>query len=100
MSGNRIIIGQVITEKAETQKHAARRVYSLRVVSSATKVDVLNELQRLYDVEVGSIRVMRIPAKTRMLAGNRTMKKRHHYKKALVTLKKESKPLDLATFKV
>jgi large subunit ribosomal protein L23 len=92
-----VILGPVVTEKAERQKSA--RTYSLAVAAGATKVDVTKALEKFYDVEVKSIRVMRVRAKSRPFGGNRNLEKRHAMKKMLVTLTSDSKALDLASFK-
>ena len=70
-----------------------------RVNSAATKIDVKKALKRFYDLDVTSIRVMRVRGKSRMLAAGKTLTKRHPHKKVLVTLAPKSKALDLAQFK-
>jgi large subunit ribosomal protein L23 len=92
-----IIIGPVVTEKAERLK--AMGVYTLKVRNTATKVDVKNALRRYYDVEVASIRVLNTVPKVRILGAGKTMEKRHRSKHVLVRLGKKSKTLDLSTFK-
>lgn len=96
MDLSRIIIGHVVTEKAERQK--AARTYALHVATGATKIDVINALKKYYDVEISSVRVMRTPGKTRMFGRGTEMQKRHPMKKVMVTLTEKSKPLDLASF--
>ncbi len=98
MDLSRIIIGQVMTEKAERQK--AVRSVTLRVDPAATKVDVKNALKRYFDVEATSVRVQRVGGKSRELGAGRQMQKRAPYKKMTVTLHPKSKQLDLAQFKV
>lgn len=92
-----IIVGPVVTEKSERLK--AERSYTLKVLPSATKVDVLNALKRFYDVEATSVRVMRVGGKSRNVGPYKTFTKRHPYKKVIVTLTPKSKALDLAQFK-
>jgi len=96
MDISRVIIGHVVTEKAERQK--AARTYALHVASDATKIDVVRALIKYYDVEIASIRVMRTPRKTRLFGPGTQMEKRHSMKKVMVTLTEKSKPLDLASF--
>jgi len=91
-----VILGQLVTEKTERLKEG--RTYTLRVAPHATKVDVQNALKKFFDVEPTSVRVLRVGAKSRAL-GTSSMVKRKPYKKALVTLSKNSKALDLAQFK-
>ena len=96
MDLSRVIIGSVVTEKAERLK--VGRSYTLRVSPAATKVDVLNALAQFYDVEPTSVRVMRTPGKARLVGRGKVFTKRHPSKKVIVTLAKESKPLDLTHF--
>ncbi|MFA7682517.1 MAG: 50S ribosomal protein L23 [Candidatus Peribacteraceae bacterium] len=97
MDLTRVILGAVVTEKAERLK--SQRTYTLRVAQQATKVDVVAALKRYYDVEVKSVRVMRVISKVRPFGRGGMMQKRHPYKKVCVTLAPKSKVLDIATFK-
>lgn len=97
MELSRVIVGPVVTEKAERIK--ADRSYTLKVAPSATKVDVQNALKKFFDVEVTSVRVMRVGSKTRAVGPYKTFTKRHPFKKVIVTLAAKSKGLDLAQFK-
>lgn len=92
-----VIIGPVVTEKAETQK-AQRRTYSVLVSPKATKIDVKNALRTLYGVDVTSVRVMRVRPKTRALGAGRVFTKRRAAKKMMVTLSEKSGALDLVKF--
>ena len=65
----------------------------------ATKVDLKNALKKFYDVEIQSVRVLRVRPKTRVISGSRTMTKRKRAKRMIVTLAPKSKPLDVSTFK-
>lgn len=97
MDLTQIILGAIVTEKAERGK--AQRSYTLRVVKSATKIDIKKALKRYYDIDAESVRVMRVVPKERLIGSGRTIVKRHSWKKALVTLSEKSKPLDLVQFK-
>jgi ribosomal protein L23 len=97
MDLSRVIIGSIVTEKAERIKQS--RNYTLKVRPAATKVDVQNALKQFFDVDVTSIRVMRVGAKSRAIGAGRTLTKRHAYKKMVVTLNAKSKALDLSNFK-
>lgn len=99
MNYARIILGPVVTEKAERQKAAERHAYTLWVDKFATKVDVKSALEHLYDIDVASIRVMRTRSKSRSFGAAQTMVKRAAMKKMIVTLTKKSKSLDLVSFK-
>lgn len=99
MDLSRIILGQVVTEKAERLKaDDVHHTYTLRVAPVATKVDIQKALEKFFDVQVESVRVLKSPAKSRMISGYSSMEKRHAFKKAMVTLAKKSKALDLSTF--
>lgn len=98
MDLSRVILGPIVTEKAERQK-AEARTHTLRVAKRATKIDVKSALKKFYDVDVTNVRVVRVPSKHRAVRGG-VMEKRHPYKKVLVTLGAKSKALDLASFKI
>lgn len=91
-----VIIGPVVTEKAERLK--ATGTYVIRVQPAATKTDVKSALHKYYDVDVASIRVLRTVPKTRIVGQGTMMEKRHRSKRMIVRLSKKSKTLDLAHF--
>ncbi len=92
-----VIIGPVVTEKAERMK--TEGTYVLKVNQSATKIDVKNALRRYYDVEVASVRVLRTRPKVRIVGQGTTLEKRHRSKRMIVRLTKKSKALDLSHFR-
>ena len=94
-----LIIGPVVTEKAERLK-AEQKTYTILVAPRATKISVKNALELFYNVSVQSVRIVHTHAKHRTIGAGAMMEKRHAAKKALVTLEKDSKPLDLAAFQV
>ena len=97
MDLSRVISGVIVTEKAERLK--AGKTYTLRVAPKATKVDVKNALKKFYDVDAKSVRVMRTTSKIRQIGRGKYLQKRKPMKKVLVTLSKDSKPLDITAFK-
>ncbi len=97
MEISRVIIGPVVTEKAEALKNA--KVYTVTVAPEATKVDVKNAFKKFYDVDVRSVRIIWTRAKVRSFGQNKTMEKRHRAKKAIVTLTDKAKNVDLTSFK-
>lgn len=99
MTSSRIILGPVVTEKAERLKAQPKHTYTLWIRNDATKVDITRALEEFYDIKVEGVRIQRTRSKSRAFGQNQTMQKRAAMKKALVTLAKGSKPLDLATFK-
>lgn len=98
MELSHVIIGPITTEKSERAK-AEAKVYTLKVAPKATKVDVKNALKRFYDIDVSSVRVMRVGGKTRRFGRGNVMRKRDPFKKVMVTLGPKSKSLDLTSFK-
>lgn len=92
-----VIIGPVVTEKAETKK-AASKTYTLLVRDEATKIDVKNALRTLYGVEAAAVRSMHVRGKTRRVGQSRIFTKRRPAKKMIVTLTPKSPALDLTKF--
>lgn len=97
MELSRVILGPVVTEKAERLK-VEGKTYTLRVAPEATKIEVKKALKEFYGIDVASVRVMRTRGKTRILGQGRVMEKRHPIKKMMVTLVSGSKALDLTAF--
>jgi large subunit ribosomal protein L23 len=99
MDLSHVIIGPVVTEKAERLKAAAgKKAYTLWVCNDATKVEVKSALKKFYDVDAVQVRMMHTEPKTRSLGAGKVMEKRHAGKKAIVTLSQNSKVLDLIAF--
>ncbi|MEK7563531.1 MAG: 50S ribosomal protein L23 [Patescibacteria group bacterium] len=97
MELSRVILGPIVTEKAERLK-ATGKTYTIRVAHAATKIEVKKALQEFYNVEAVSVRVMRTRGKSRNLGQGKIMEKRHPIKKMMITLSSDSKTLDLAAF--
>lgn len=91
-----VILGAVVTEKAERLKTA--RTYTLTVDQNATKIDVKNALRRFFSVEVTSVRSLRVRPKARAIGAGRILTKRHRSKRMMVTLTPDSKAIDLTRF--
>ena len=92
-----LIIGPVVTEKAERLK--LEGVHIIKVQGHATKIDVKNALRTYFDVDVESINVMLVRPKTRLVGQGKLIEKRHRSKRMIVRLTKKSKALDLSTFR-
>lgn len=97
MDISRIILGPIVTEKAERQK--LTRTYTLKVRNEATKIDVKQALKKFYDVDVASIRALRLGHKSRALGAGKVMTKRHPSKRMIITLTPKSPALDFSKFK-
>lgn len=98
MDLSQVIVGPVVTEKAERLK-GVNRTYTLRVATKATKIDVINALRKYYDVDARNVRVMRMPSKVRLVGRGKFLTKRKAFKKVMVTLSEKSKPLDVTSIK-
>ncbi len=98
MDLHRVILGSIVTEKAERLKASGKRMYTLHIAQHATKIDVKNALRKLYDVKATTVRIVRVGKKTRLFGRSQVLQKRDPYKKALVTLSTDSKTLDLNAF--
>lgn len=96
MNLSRVIIGPVVTEKAERQKEL--RAYTVKVNPRATKVDISAALKKHFNVEPVSVRVLPVRQKSRLAGAGKSIVKRSPHKRAVVTLSSESKPLDLTRF--
>lgn len=72
----------IVTEKSNQQSNEGH--YHFRIPSSANKIQVKQDLEKLYGKKVETVRIVKVNPKTRNL-GKRTMTKRKAYKKAIVT---------------
>jgi ribosomal protein L23 len=97
MDLTQVIVGPLVTEKAERGKTA--HTYTMQVAALATKVDVKKAMKRFWDIDVKHVRMMWIRPKHRMMQGGRMMQKRAAIKKAIVSLPEGSRALDLASFR-
>ena len=95
MDLTRVILGSIVTEKAERLK--AEHVFTFRVHPDATKIDIKNALRHFFDCKTSSVRIAWIGPKYRTIRKG-VMRKRDPFKKATVTLAQGSKSIDLATF--
>jgi len=78
-----ILIRPVITEKSSGLQFEQNK-YTFQVVPHATKVDVRNAVEKMFDVEVKAVRTMNCMGKDRRVG--RHVGRRPHWKKAIVTL--------------
>ena len=81
----RVILSQVVTEKAERLKSEQSR-YTFKVARTAIKIEVRYAVARLFKVHDRDVRVMNFLGKMRRMG--RFSGRRPDWKKALVTLKK------------
>ncbi len=79
-----VIVRPVITEKA-TDQLDRNRVYTFEVDRDANKIEIAQAVEKLFNVEVQSVRTMQNRGKTRRVGRN--IGRRPAWKKALVTLR-------------
>jgi len=80
----RTIVTPVVTEKSSVA-YSARLEYTFRADRNASKQEIRQAIERLWDVTVVDVRTMQMPAKLRRRG--RTRGRRARWKKAIVTLK-------------
>ncbi len=92
------IIEPIVTEKsAELQKNLQ---YTFKVGRKANKTDIKRLFEMMYQVKVDKVHVMVTPGKVRQLKGSRIHTRRATIKKAIITLKKGEKAVDLNKLKI
>ena len=86
-----IIIKPVLTEKSYADM--ADKKFTFQVAISANKTEIKNAIEEIFEgVKVESVNTMRIEGK--MKRQGRTMGRTAEIKKAIVTLKKDSKGIE------
>ena len=80
---HRIVIRPVVTEKSSAA-YAARKEYAFEVHPKATKTQIRQAIEQLFDVHVVKVRTLQQRAKRRTMG--RTQGRRPAWKKAYVTL--------------
>ncbi len=80
-----------LTEKAVSLKEEGRYV-AFRVHNDAVKPEIAEAVQKLFNVKVESVRIIKVPPKKRRMG--RYEGKKPGYKKALVKLQKGEKMIE------
>jgi large subunit ribosomal protein L23 len=83
-----ILFGPVVTEKATGEK--TRNRYVVRVLRSATKVDIKRSIEKLFNVKVIDVNTLMVHGKVLGTMRGR-LGRRRSWKKAYVTLSKGQK---------
>ena len=93
MKAHDIIIKPILTE--QSYKKIANKVYTFRVAKEATKVEIKNAVEEIFGVKVEKVNTMIVKGKVKAqnTRRGRTVGKTSDYKKAIVTLTKESKTI-------
>jgi len=89
MKVSNIVVKPIVTEKSMAHEHEGK--YYFMVNTKASKGAIANEIARLYDVEVVSVKTMIMPGKKRRVIGTRKFTKTKKWKKAIVKLKEGQK---------
>ena len=87
-----VIVSPVITEKATTLSEHNKVVFKVR--SNATKPQIKEAVEKLFDVKVKSVNTLVTKGKVKMFRGTRGQ--RSDVKKAVVTLQ-EGQAIDITT---
>ena len=82
MRPEEIIVKPIITEKSSTG--VAEGKYTFKVAKKATKVEIANAVETLFDVKVLSVNTMTVKGKEKRVGANSG--KRPDWKKAIVTI--------------
>ncbi len=85
-----IIIAPVITEKSMTG--IADKKYTFKVATDANKIEIANAVEQLFKVEVAKVNTISVRGKARRMG--RYEGYTSAWKKAIVTLKANSKPIE------
>lgn len=89
MLAQEIIIKPIITEKSMSM--FADKKYTFRVAKAATKIDIARAVEELFDVKVAKVNTLNV--KGHLRRQGRTQGYTSDWKKAVVTLKKDSKTI-------
>ena len=84
-----IIIAPVITEKSNDELQAGK--YTFRVNKKATKIDIRNAVEKLFEVKVLNVNTMSVKGKE--VRRGKTTGKTSDWKKAIVTI--DTNPEDI-----
>lgn len=85
--GYRVLISPHITEKSSIL--AENNKYVFKVFPRSNKIEIKRAVEEIYDVDVLSVRIIRIPKKPKRFGRQEGWKK--GYKKAIVTIKSGQK---------
>ena len=80
----KVLLGPHVSEKASIVADEHNQ-FVFRVARDATKLEIRKAVEKLFDVEVQSVRTLNVRGKTKFFG--RTEGRRPHWKKAYVSLK-------------
>ncbi len=90
MVAQEIIIRPIITEKSMSQ--FAMKKYTFEVAKSANKIEIAKAIEELFPVKVSKVNTMNVRGHLRRQG--RSQGYTSSWKKAIVTLTEDSKPID------
>ena len=85
-----VIIKPVISERS--MDDAQNRKYTFKVARDANKTEVRHALEEIFDIEIANVNIMNVKGKKKRQGRNVGMTSAS--KKAIVTLKPNSKPIE------
>ena len=85
-----VVIRPIITEKSMTG--IAKKVYTFRVASEAGKIEIARAVEELFDVQVAKVNTISVRGRARRVG--RSSGYTSDWKKAIVTLKENSKAIE------
>lgn len=93
MRAHDIIIKPILTEKSYAG--IANKVYTFKVAKNANKVEIRKAVEEIFGVNVEKVNTLNVKGKTKSqnTKQGRTVGKTSDYKKAVVTLTKDSKTI-------
>lgn len=93
MNTHDIIIKPILTEKS--YHGIANKVYTFKVAKNANKVEIKKAVEEIFGVQVEKVNTINVKGrtKTQNTRQGRTVGKTSDYKKAVVTLTKDSKTI-------
>ena len=93
MEASEIIVKPLLTEKSYSG--IQNKVYTFVVNKNANKVEIAQAVETMFNVEVAKVNTLNMKGhkKSQNTKQGRTVGKTSDYKKAVVTLKENSKPI-------
>ncbi len=86
-----VIIKPIITERTSLLMEEDK--YTFQVAVNANKIQIKNAVEEIFDVKVAKVRTMRMQGKMKRMGVH--MGRRPSWKKAIVSLTPDSKPIEI-----
>ena len=85
-----IVLKPVITERSMDALQTGK--YTFKVDKNANKIEIKNAVEKLFDVSVAKVNTMNCQGRTKRIGSS--IGKKADWKKAIVTLKEDSKTIE------